>query len=319
MEDIQCIFCNKKSEQIVIKENGYQGKKCSNCNLIFISPRPALNEIIDRYAQRNDNNLAQSDTSFEFRKRLYAKHHLSIICRYIKKGYLLEIGAGAGFFLDEARKKGFDSSGIEINRIKANFIRSKFGIPCEDNPFQNSSYEGKTFDVIYHCDVISHFYHPISEFQKINNKLNKNGLVVFETGNIGDVKEKYYKVYDKFQYPDHLFFFSEKSLKKLLQLTGFELIKIHRYSILLEYLLFKIIKNVSAFIKVENSYNGKEITNQVVSSGVLTTPSVFIEKIKRIFFCVIYLNRYGIGYILPKRGRPQTTIVIARKKMLETK
>jgi len=313
MEDIQCIFCKKCSEQIAIQENGYQGKKCSSCGLIFISPRPAFNEIINRYTQRNDNILAQSLTSLEFGKRLYAKHNLSIICRFIKKGYLLEIGAGAGFFLDEARKKGFDSSGIEINRSKANFIRSKLGIPCEDHPLGNSSYEGKIFDVIYHCDVISHFYDPISEFQKINNKLNKNGLVVFETGNVGDVKEKYYKLFDKFQYPDHLFFFSEKNLKELLRLTGFELIKIYRYSILLELLIVKILKNIFTFIKFENSYRGKNITNQVVSSGDITTPNVFFKKVKTIYSCFNYFNRYGIGNILPKKGRPQTIIVIAKK------
>ena len=141
---------------------------------------------------------------------------------------MLEIGAGAGYFLDEARNEGFKVYGIEFNDIQAEFMRSKFGIYCEESPLDVSLFDGMKFDIIYHCDVLSHFYDPVSEFRKINDKLKKNGIVVFETGNFGDVKKEYYRFVIKFQYPDHLFFFSEKNFKELLGRTGFEFIKIYR-------------------------------------------------------------------------------------------
>ncbi|GAI49710.1 unnamed protein product [marine sediment metagenome] len=42
MEEIMCIFCEKESDQVVIKENGFKGKKCPTCGLIYISPRPTF-------------------------------------------------------------------------------------------------------------------------------------------------------------------------------------------------------------------------------------------------------------------------------------
>ncbi len=46
MEDISCIFCKtSQKDRIVIEENGFMGKKCSRCGLIYISPRPTLLEI----------------------------------------------------------------------------------------------------------------------------------------------------------------------------------------------------------------------------------------------------------------------------------
>lgn len=246
-----------------------------------------------------------------------AKHNLHIIKKFIKNGSMLEIGAGAGYFLNEARKEGFDVYSIELNNNQADFIRSKLRIPCEESPLDISLFDGKKFDIIYHCDVISHFYNPISEFQKINNKLKKNGIVVFETGNFGDVKEEYFKFVTQFQYPDHLFFFSENNLKDLLWRTGFDFIKIYRYSILSHLVIFKTLKNLINVIKFKGKNKNIDKNNRIPSFNIFnsnTNDFNFRQLIKNILRYFIYLIRYKIGYIMPKKGRPQTVIIIARKR-----
>ena len=318
MEDIQCIFCNRGSDQIVIEENGYKGRKCLQCGLIFISPRPAFAEILSLYGYHQTNVSAESLVSQAFFKRLYAKHSLRIIKKFIKNGSMLEIGAGAGYFLDEAKKEGFEAYGIEINNIKADFIRSKLGIPCEESPLDVSLFDGKKFDIIYHCDVISHFYDPISEFQKINDKLKKEGIIVFETGNYGDVKEKYYRFATRFGYPGHLFFFSENNIKELLGRTGFEFIKIYRYSILPELFISTMLKKVIDFTKSKGETNniGKDSITGVpffnISNSNISGVK-FKQLIKNAYLYFLYFIRYKIGYVMPKKGRPQT-VIIARKE-----
>lgn len=296
MEGIQCIFCNKSTDHIVMEEDGYKGRKCPTCGLIYISPRPSFSEIQDLY--RLDQRVSASEKShISGTKRLIAKHHLRIIKKFIKNGSMLEIGPGAGDFLDEARKEGFNVYGIELNKILAGFIREKLGISCEEQPLNVSLFDGKKFDIIYHCDVISHFYDPISEFKKINDKLKKGGLVVFETGNLGDVEEKYYKWWTSFQYPDHLFFFSVNNLKELLLRTEFELISIYRFSILPQLILWRIVKY---FVPSQ-------------SASVLKDESFLKRIIGNVFSCFTYLVPYKLGYLLPKKGRPQTVIVVAKK------
>lgn len=175
---------------------------------------------------------------------------------------MLEIGAGAGYFLDEARKEGFKVYGTEVNNIEVNFMRNKLKIPCEKSSLNASSFKGKKFDIVYHCEVISHFYDPIREFKKINDKLKDKGMLVFETGNLGDVKEKYYKIFTRFQLPDHLFFFSENNLKELLERNGFKFIKVYRYSILPELLILKFRKNLEKIRKMDkNSLAGVQSSN----------------------------------------------------------
>jgi 2-polyprenyl-3-methyl-5-hydroxy-6-metoxy-1,4-benzoquinol methylase len=170
MEIINCIFCGIENDYIAIQENGYLGRKCSQCGLIYISPRPSHEEITNLYSHDDAQIHAETHISSEFSKRLHAKHNLRIITSYVKDGALLEIGAGAGYFLDEARKIGFEPYGIEFNPIQATFIKNKLGIYCEETTLTGSLFNGRNFDVVYHCDVISHLFDSFKDFRNIYNR-----------------------------------------------------------------------------------------------------------------------------------------------------
>lgn len=327
MNEIKCIFCDTLSDRIAIEENGYQGKRCQNCGLIYISPRPSLNQIIDLYGHDDAHITAESHIADDFAKRLYAKHHLKIINSVAEGGRLLEVGAGAGYFLDEARSAGFEPYGLEFNPVQANFVRNELNIPCEESPLDHSVFGGKKFDVVYHCDVISHLFDPIADFKQMNQRMKDNSLLVFETGNLGEVDPKYFDDIDCFQYPDHLFFFSTENLVNLLKQTGFELVNIHRYSIspqlTTKKTLSKLKKSILTPIKslktksnspqniagrdpekkpIKNQTQAKSLIRQKLKNAYLYTHRYFM-----------YLLRYKLGKIVPKTSRPQTVIVIARK------
>jgi 2-polyprenyl-3-methyl-5-hydroxy-6-metoxy-1,4-benzoquinol methylase len=311
MAEAECIFCNKKSPQIVIEEGGYQCRKCPSCDLIYISNRPSSEEIEKLYHNDRANQSADASISGFFSRRLHARHHLRIIKKFIKNGSILEIGPGEGSFLYEARKEGFEVGGIELNNIQANFIKNRLGICCEESPLDAFSFGGKKFDIIYHRDVISHFYDPIGELQKMNERLKDSGFLIFETGNLGNVGQKYFKLFTSFQLPDHLFFFSEKNLKELLRRTGFEFVKAYRYS---KVPLLWIMRSL------------KTKTDQFAFRGGkkdLCKPNISFSKIKSLnlkyllrnaFNYFSYLMLYKIGYVIPKKGRPQSLFVIAHKR-----
>ena len=111
-------------------------------------------------------------------------------------------------------------------------MRATLEIPCEQAPLGPASFGGKAFDVIYHSDVMSHFYDPVGEFRRMHAALRPGGWLIFETGNGGDVDPKYLEHVSVFQYPDHLFFFSLANVRALLELSGFDLVELHSYSVL---------------------------------------------------------------------------------------
>ena len=231
--------------------------------------------------------------------------------------------------MDEARNVGFEPYGLEFNPTQAGYVRDKLNIPCEQSPLSESVFDGKQFDVVYHCDVISHLFDPIADFQEMNRRLKDNSYLVFETGNLGEVDPEYFEQIDCFQYPDHLFFFNTKNLKELLEKTGFELVKIHRYSIApqlqtkktlskLKHTLKRIIKpKLKATANHDQSSTPANLKPDSVTVNASAEQSGFKSQLKDVYLYAhryfIYWLRYQIGKIAPKQDRPQTVIVVAKK------
>ena len=312
MEEIKCIFCNKNDNPVVIEQDGYQCKRCPDCDLIYVSPRPSYAEIHNLYRDDHAHTPAQTHISISQMPRLYERHHLRIIKKFLKSGSILEIGAGSGTFLDEARNAGFTVYSVEPNYAQADFIRKKFSILCEESITDTLSFKTDKFDIIFHRDVTSHFYDPVGEFRRMYDRLHDSGILVFETGVYG--QNKYINLFINHQLPDHLFTFSDKSLNELLDRSGFRILKIYRYSTLLYLLLNRVLYPVRDFIR------GKPASGRCVSATMLSVkhsngagPSL-ITFMKKIYFCLFYILVYKIGRLFPKRGRPQKVIVVASKK-----
>jgi SAM-dependent methyltransferase len=295
VEAITCIFCGVDDSFPMIEENGFTGRKCRRCGLIYISPRPSRDEVANLYGHDHAHISAGAHLAAERYKRLHARHSLRILRRYATQGQLLEIGPGAGFFLEEAYAAGFAPHGIELNPAQVEFIRGH-GIPCVAETVAEA-FPGLSFDVIYHCDVISHLHDPIVEFRAMHHRLRERGLLLFETGNFGDVPVDRLADVPRFQYPDHLFFFSAGNIVRLLALSGFELLRVYRYSLGADLLRWKL---ASLVRRGEDGRAGGALEAVARESAL---------KARIAFFA-----RYRVGALFPRRERHQTVIVVARKK-----
>jgi len=308
--EIDCIFCGKGSKRIAWEENGFTGKRCE-CGLLYVSPRPSLKEMTEWYNSKEANLNARSRIESEFLSRLNSRHRLKLLQKYRTEGRLLEIGPGGGYFLDESKKAGFEPFGVELNLPQAKFIQEQFDIRVESVSFSGNSFSGIPFDIICHFDVVSHFYDPISEFINFNKRLNEGGLLFFETGNGGDLSQRWLKFIGRLQYPQHLFLFSKKNIKQLCHQTGFEIINIYQYSISLQLFMIKLFQwlraGIERFIWKKGtkvvSDNFKEISKRELCWKALPLKiAIFLD----------FSIKYKIGRFLPMFG-PQTIIYVAKK------
>ena len=299
MESISCIFCDVDDSFPVIHENGYTGRKCRRCGLIYISPRPSREEIRNLYEVDEAVTFSQCQFAAESYKRLHAQLTLDILRGYASGGKLLEIGPGTGLFMNQARAAGFTPCGVELNRIQAEYIRYRWGLPCESRQLRDA-YPGERFDVIYYCDVLSHLYDPCTEFTVMRERLTPHGLLIFETGNMGDVRPDRLAMLPPFQYPDHLFFFSSRNIESLLQLSGFDPVRQFRFSIVPELRLRKAIS------RLNRRRSGSHIA---ATRGTDSAFSSSLLKARMTMFV-----RYRLGAYLPIRDHHQTIITIAIPK-----
>ena len=237
MELVACPFDVACVPNPCWNENGYEGHRCPDCDLIFVSPRPTEQEMADLYnAEATGNSSTAIHLNFNHERRLIARYALDFMERSMggpKPGAtLLEIGPGGGQFLCEARDRGYKPHGVEVNVVQASFIRDTLGIPaCHGAVTDPDIFPGQKFDIIYHRDLASHLHQPIDTFAHLRQRLAPGGIMVFETGNGGDLSDRWLKFMGELSYPEHLYLFGNRSLSTLLEESGFEMLDVRRHSI----------------------------------------------------------------------------------------
>lgn len=143
-----------------------------------------------------------------------------------KKGQLkiLEIGFGNGQILSEFLKKGHDIYGVDPDMLEIEIIPE---VKRKGNLFSDKiekiDFKKTKFDIIYGVHVIEHLDNPAKVFQKCKNILKPDGLMYFITPNgssasIDIFKGKWWFLED----PTHLRFFTNNSIKYLLNKIGFK-------------------------------------------------------------------------------------------------
>jgi SAM-dependent methyltransferase len=139
------------------------------------------------------------------------------------KSRLLDYGCAYGYFLDEARGSFASVRGIELNEEVAQVGREKFGLTIESQPeLAHGGSEGE-LDVITMWDVIEHLPDPSESVAQAAKALRKGGLLAVTTGDIGTLHARLLgHRWRLINPPQHISYFSTKTLRRLLERNGFE-------------------------------------------------------------------------------------------------
>lgn len=92
-------------------------------------------------------------------------------------GRLLEVGSAGGYFLDEARKLGFDVRGVELNEEMAAWARRKLALDVVCMPFETFDRE-EAYDVIVAQDVLEHMTSPHAFVSRALQLLAPGGAIL---------------------------------------------------------------------------------------------------------------------------------------------
>jgi SAM-dependent methyltransferase len=314
-----CVICGCPRSAPLVSENSFTGYQCAECGLIFVSPRPSREEIDEVY--RGGEAYLSPEWFLGGREavasKLRARRDVRLVQRHAAGGSLLEIGPGRGTFLAAARRSGFDVLGVELNPLQASYIREERGIPCVESLDAAEDLGAERFDVIYHRDVLSHFYDPQAEMERLRALLKPGGLHIFETGNLADVEQRYLKLIKSFQYPDHLFFYGERSLRMLLDQAGFSHIHTYRWSVLPQLWLRRQIGHVR-----DRTSTGADSAGGAGSDDAKTVVRPVLggrqragEEAARQALDLLYQGlQMSVGRIAVGRRVPQTLLVVACKR-----
>lgn len=219
--------------------------RCGPCALMWLDPRPTMADLHAVY----DATYFQNDHFFEgtshlygyydyFEERFMKQSAYQGLLREIKlnlksfshgSARFLDIGCGLGYLMDVAHDEGFQVSGVEFNHVAARRLRSKYVFPVYSGDILD--FNDQPFDVITLMDVIEHFLDPMQCMAHIRNLVKPGGLLVLTTMDCDGIVSKMLgtRIEDFRRVREHVFFFTRKSIRNLLEKEGFEILKIESH------------------------------------------------------------------------------------------
>lgn len=254
-EEPVCNFCKTQNYSVVYDNLTYweyEGKfrivKCSNCGLIYTSPRPVFAKIGKYYKQSNyfgrDIIKIEENCNDIYHRGVIFGPVYECIRHYEKRGRILEIGAGTGLMLSKYKELGWETDGVELQEKAVKYAKEKYGIILKQGDFLHHRFKTNFYDVVVMNGALEHLYNPLETLQKVYSLLKNNGFLVISVPNVSSLGRKIFgKNWFPWQPPRHLYHFSPRTLNLMLKKSRFKQTKIeYNYHLQNKYILFQSLR-----------------------------------------------------------------------------
>jgi len=201
--------------------------KCCKCGLIYTNPRQDSAAIQGDFIAKADDSYVRQEAGLRYSADLI----LNYLQKAAKQGRILEVGCSTGFFLDQARKRGWDVYGVELSASAADYAKNKLQLPnITQGTLKEANYPANFFDVVVFKDVIERLTEPKEALESIRRVLKPSGIIYCNTPDVDSLASKIFgsKWWGISQ--SHLFYFNKESLSALFKATGFLPLKIRSHA-----------------------------------------------------------------------------------------
>jgi len=222
-----CAVCGATSLRPKLEKDGIEILECRSCGLAFWVPdpdfRPESLYAADYFEGTGRGHGYGDYGSLEVALRANFSKRLGSAA--LRPGArLLDLGAAFGFGVSEAARAGFGAFGLELSRsaarraavaapgaiVAANALRLPFGTA--------------SLEIVTLWDVLEHLPDPAAVLGEIARVLVPDGRLLLTTGDVGSLAARILGArWHLYTLPEHLFFFSRRSLRVLLEGAGFEI------------------------------------------------------------------------------------------------
>lgn len=223
------IYKALEAEDFTVSHETFAIWECADCRLRFTQDVPDQAHIAPYY--KADAYISHTDTKQGLVNRLYhmvrsvtlkQKRNLVRSESGLKKGNLLDIGAGTGAFAHTMQQSGWDVTGLEpdsdarANALKLHGLALR---PAEEL----FSLPAASYDVITMWHVMEHVHDLQEYWNAIGRLLKPDGTALIAVPNYTSEDAKHYGPYwAAWDVPRHLYHFAPASMCRLAEKHGMQ-------------------------------------------------------------------------------------------------
>jgi SAM-dependent methyltransferase len=227
METVACNLCGSTRHALLYRmpdRRGYHAEdfavvECRDCGLGFVNPRPSFAEMGAYYPQNYYEEEFALNRAHHLKRYAREAAYLRPLERGARPRSLLDVGCANGDFPRFMRARGWRVEGVEVS-ISSRPITDFKVYPQQlpDIPVREPAY-----DAVTAWAVLEHVHDPMAYFRKAAEVTKAGGLFVFMVPNFNSLASRRLFLEDV---PRHLYFFSESTVRRYLDKTGFALEKV---------------------------------------------------------------------------------------------
>lgn len=211
-----CPVCTSKNSAPLLEYEHAFLQKCDSCGFIFSKSIPTDQELEAYYSTEYElTEFFSPITAKRYEELLNGFEHLK------QTNNLLDVGSGSAFFAEIALKRGWNVFGTELTDATILKAEQK-GIKMSKGKLEDIHFESNFFDLVVCIEVIEHVSFPKEFVSEIHRSLRKGGAVYISTPNFDSLLRRRLKgKFDVIEYPNHLSYFTAKTLNALFTSNGF--------------------------------------------------------------------------------------------------
>ena len=235
LETVACNLCGSEEHSTRVVVRGYNVVRCNLCSLTFLNPRPAATELASIY----DAGYYGGSTDYQGANVGYTNYpaltpHLRFVVGELLRplkgmapGVSLDVGCSMGIVMDQFRRLGWTAYGVDVSGYATEYARAELGLNAFTGTVDDVDLPPDSVDLATMLLTIEHLPDPKSVLRSVRRLLKPGGILIVATHDIEGLWPKVTGArWRHFNIPEHVYFFSRRTLTQLLSDAGYDTFRV---------------------------------------------------------------------------------------------